>query len=89
MVYTLFQQEVTDYDQWRTVFDSMAAVRRSAGTRDERIFRSADEPNAVTLLMAWDSIDDARSWMNDARLREAMKAAGVQGQPRITFLHES
>lgn len=89
MVYTLFQQEVVDYDAWRTIFDSMETVRRSAGARSDLILRSADDPNAVTLLIGWDNIESAHSWMSDARLREAMKAAGVKGQPRITYLVES
>jgi len=89
MVYTLFQQEVADFDTWRAVFNSMETVRRAAGARSELILRSADDPNAVTLLIGWDNIESARSWTNDSRLREALKAAGVKGQPRITYLVES
>ncbi len=89
MVYTLFQQEVADYDAWRAVFDSMESVRRAAGARSDRVFRSADDPNVVTLLITWDNIESARAWMNDSRLGEALKAAGVKGQPRITYLNES
>lgn len=89
MTYLLMQQEIVDYEKWRSVFDSMESVRRSAGARSERIFRGVDNPNAVTLLITWDDIESARNWMGDPRLREALKQAGVIGQPSITYLDES
>jgi hypothetical protein len=89
MVYLLMQQEVADYEKWRMVFDSMEPVRRSAGARSDRIFRHVDNPNAVTLLIAWDNVESARNWMGDARLRAALKEAGVLGQPNISYLNES
>jgi heme-degrading monooxygenase HmoA len=89
MVYLLMQQEVADYEKWRTVFDSMESVRRSAGARSDRVFRHVDNPNAVTLLIAWDDVESAQNWMGDARLRAALKEAGVMGQPNIFYLNES
>ncbi|CUS02885.2 conserved protein of unknown function [Candidatus Promineifilum breve] len=89
MAHLLMQQEVADYEKWRAVFNSLEGLRRSVGARSEQIFRGADNPNAVTLLITWDHLDNARAWMGDPRLRAAMKDAGVIGQPAITYLDES
>ncbi len=89
MTFMLMQQEVADYTQWRPVFDSNEAVRRSRGVQSTRVFRGLDNPNTVTLLVEWDDIEHAKSWLNDARLHAAMQAAGVLSAPVVTFLNES
>ena len=89
MAFMLMQQEVADYTPWRAVFDSNEEVRRSRGVQSTRIFRGLENPNAVTLLVEWDNIDHAKSWLNDPRLRAAMQEAGVLSAPAVTFLNES
>jgi heme-degrading monooxygenase HmoA len=89
MYYLMMQQEVADYEKWRAVFDSMESARRSRGVRSDLILRDANNPNALTLIIEWDSHDSARSWMSDPRLRDAMKEAGVLSPPTITYLTRS
>ena len=89
MYYLMMQHEVADYDQWRKVFDSMESVRHSMGVRSDLILRGVDNPNAITILIEWDSLDGARNWMADSRLRDAMKEAGVLKSPTLTYLTRS
>lgn len=86
MYYLMMQQEVADYDTWRKVFDSMESVRRSMGVQSDLILRGADNLQAITLLIEWDNLDNARRWMADPRLSEALKEAGVLKPPTITYL---
>lgn len=89
MVYLLMQQEIADYTQWRAVFDSNEELRRSRGVQSTRVFRGLENPNAITLLVEWDNIEHAKSWLNDTRLRAALQEAGVLSAPAVTFLNES
>ena len=41
--------DVQDYDMWRTAFGKDAGGRARHGAAQHRIFRAADDPNAVTL----------------------------------------
>ena len=40
------------------------------------------------LLFEWDSLDNARRFLESEELRQAMKKAGVSGQPDVHFLKE-
>ncbi|HRO25368.1 MAG TPA: hypothetical protein PLR07_13855, partial [Promineifilum sp.] len=86
MIYVMYQHEVADYAKWRAVYDSKVDLRRSAGQRNERVFHGVDNPNLVTILVGWDSVEGANSWGNDPRLQTAMKDAGVLSRPTVTFL---
>ncbi len=89
MVYMLMQQEVADFPLWREVFDANEAARRAAGVVSTRVFQEAERPNAVTLLVEWPEIEQARRWLDSPVLRAAMRQAGVLTTPRVTFLNES
>ncbi|MBM3944884.1 MAG: cyclase [SAR202 cluster bacterium] len=86
MTYVLVKHTVEDYAKWKPVFDQHAATRKSAGSKNARVFRSTENPNDVTLLFEWDSADRARGFVESTDLREVMQQAGAQGMPQITFL---
>lgn len=89
MYYLMMQHEVADYDKWRATFDSMESLRHAIGAKSNLILRRVDNPKALTLIIGWDDLDKARSWINNPRLQEAMKEAGVSTPPIITFLTQS
>ncbi len=88
MAHFMVRQHVADYDHWRSVYDSVAGLRKENGQLTEQVFRDADDPNHVVLLFAWDSHDHARRYSQDPRLRDAMQAAGVISKPEFSFLDE-
>jgi hypothetical protein len=56
--------QVGDYDTWRGMFDQdVPAAREKAST--VRVFRGADDPNHVFILLEFASLDDA----NESRRR--------------------
>jgi len=84
MVYINMRYTVADYEQWRSVFDANDALRRAAGCSGiNQVYRDADDPKTVTLVMEWDNADNARKFLDDPALRERMKAAGVVGAAAV------
>jgi len=58
------------------------------GERACRVFRTAGNPNDLTLLIEWDDLELARGYMNSEELRKRMNQAGVVGVPEIHYLAE-
>jgi hypothetical protein len=56
--------QVGDYDTWRAMFDQDQPRAREKAT-EQRVFRSASDPNHVFIVLEFDSLDDA----NDASAR--------------------
>lgn len=84
MVYINMRASVSDYQNWRSVFDSLEDLRRAKGsTGGNQVYRDVDNPNTITLLLEWDNADNARQFLSSDALREAMQKAGVLGAPAV------
>ena len=79
---------VEDYEKWKKVFDEDASRRKSLGSKGGRLYRSADNPNEMTIVWDWESLEKARQFATSPDLREVMEKAGVVGMPQIIFLEE-
>ena len=86
MAYVLVQHNVKDYGEWKKGFDNAAGLRQANGEKSAWIFQSEDDPNAITGLFEWDSLENGRKYFEMPELKEAMKQAGVIGAPKIFFL---
>lgn len=84
----LVQHQVKDYAKWKAVYDSVYDLRKSNGELSDDIYRDADDPNNLTVVFKWDSLDRAKKYSQSSELKEAMQKAGVTGPPRISFLRE-
>jgi quinol monooxygenase YgiN len=84
----IVQHTVRDYDAWKPVFDEHEPVRAKYGCKGHTIYRDADRPNDVTLVMRYESRERADEFMKDPSLREAMEKGGVISEPRATWLEE-
>jgi heme-degrading monooxygenase HmoA len=80
--------KVADYAAWKPLFDELGSTRRANGSHGGRIYRSADDPNEVLILLEWDDLERARLFADSDDLREAMDRAGVTGRPDIWFLED-
>ena len=85
MIIVVAQHDATDYETWRPVFDEHGAVRRAHGCTSERVYRAADDPNSIAIVMEWPSTEAAEGFMADPTLAEAMARGGILGPPTITF----
>lgn len=88
MTQLLVIQQVENYQQWKKVFDSSASNRKAASSSGGPVFRDADNPNNVVVLLHFADGEKARRYTQSDDLREAMQEAGVTGQPVVYFLDE-
>ena len=88
MPYLVVQHSVENYDKWKPVFDEHGATRQAAGSGGGFVLRNADDGNHITVLLEWDSLDNARAFADSDDLRETMQRAGVTGLPDVYFLDE-
>jgi quinol monooxygenase YgiN len=89
MAILMVQHQVKDYETWRTVFDSAAPLRTAAGELTADVYRDAIDPNKVTVLNKWRSMEDAHKFAQSPELMEAMERSGVVGTPSVHFLNEA
>jgi quinol monooxygenase YgiN len=83
----LVTHSVDDFDKWKAVFDEVKPMRDEAGELSVALFRDASEPDTITALFEWDSLDNAREYAGSDRLKAAMQKAGVSVPPTISFLN--
>jgi heme-degrading monooxygenase HmoA len=88
MVYVLIRHKVGDYDKWKSVFDEHLTFRKAGGEKGGRLFRNIDNPSEVIVIFKWDTIENARKFMESEDLKKAMQKAGVADKPDIYFLEE-
>ncbi len=88
MVHLFIRQKVKDYATWKATFDGLSETRRAGGEKSHQIFHPDDDPNNLVLFFEWDSLANARAFMANPDLKEAMGAAGVFEAPEAYFLEE-
>jgi quinol monooxygenase YgiN len=88
MIHILVRHKVSDYNRWKEAFDSHLTTRKHAGETAFRIFHTVDDPLEVVLFFDWESIEQARKFMNSDELRKAMQQAGVEGTPDVRFIED-
>ncbi|RPI25208.1 MAG: cyclase [Actinobacteria bacterium] len=86
MITTAFRHPVTDYAKWKTVYDTFPPT--SGGAKYARVSRSVEDPNMVTVVAGFDTIELAKTFINNPALKAKMSEAGVLGSPRIEINEE-
>ena len=89
MASILIQHKVKDFAEWKKAFDSNAGLRTSSGELSALVFQDAGDPNRVTVLNKWKSLEIAQKFASSPELKAAMEKAGVIGQPAVLFLNEA
>jgi heme-degrading monooxygenase HmoA len=88
MPYILVRHKVQDYNKWHPIYSEHGAARKAGGSKGARLFRSANDPNELVILLEWDDLQKAQQFTGSQDLREAMERAGVADRPDIYFLEE-
>jgi quinol monooxygenase YgiN len=89
MVHVLVRHKVSDYNRWKETFDSHLNTRKRAGELGFRLFHATDDPRDIVVLLDWQTVDEARKFMDSDELRSAMTKAGVVGSPEIQYLEDA
>jgi hypothetical protein len=83
---TLFvRHSVADYGKWRQAYDAFDAERKGMGVTSDGVYQLDGNPNDVTIYHEFASMDAAKAFAGNPRLREILGQAGVQGAPDIWF----
>ena len=84
MVFLNVRHTVTDYANWRPIFDADESRRQASGaTGVNQIYRDFADPNTITLVLEWDNAENANKFVHDPALGEVMQKAGVVGMPAL------
>ena len=85
--YVLVKLKVADYARWKPIFDAGGANRQAGGSKGGQLFRSADDPNEVVLLLEWE-LEQARQWSQGEAVSAKLPATAGLGPPECYFLEE-
>jgi hypothetical protein len=88
MAHILIHHKIEDYGKWKPAFDAHSSYRAENGSMGGKVFRNADDPNDLFILLEINSIDNAKKFVSSDATKEAMKNAGVIGMPEIYFVDE-
>jgi quinol monooxygenase YgiN len=88
MLAMLIRHKVADERAWQPVFDENRMTRRANGCQQEHVFRNADDPNELVVLLEWDDLERARLYADSDDLRLALMRSGVIGEAEIGFLED-
>jgi len=88
MAHLLVHHKIEDYNKWKPAFDAHSSLRSEGGSQGGKVFRSANDPNELFVLLEWDSVENAQKFVQSDKTKEAMQEAGVVGMPAIYFVEE-
>jgi quinol monooxygenase YgiN len=77
------RHEVNDYVAWRKIYNEFDKTRRNLGVTAQAVYRLPDNPNDVTVIHDFKSMEQARAFIASPDLKTAMDKAGVKGNPQI------
>ena len=88
-MYLVMWTHVSDYDDWKTVFDSGEPLRTRHGCTGHEIYRDADDPNQLTVFLGFPSRESGDAFLAEPMLQDKMAEAGVEGQPRTMWVTQT
>jgi quinol monooxygenase YgiN len=88
-VLTIVRHPVEDYAAWRAVYETVEPLRQEFGCTAKSVWQDPADPNDVTVLHFWPTLEQAEGFANSTGLGEAMQRAGVAGPPRIEVVVEA
>ena len=83
---TIFvRHKVSDYGNWKRVYDDFAPVRKEKGVTGASVHRDANDPNIIIVMHQFEDMNAATGFVNSEELKSTMANAGVSGPPEIWF----
>jgi ABC-type sugar transport system substrate-binding protein len=77
--------EVADYGTWRKAYNAFAPMQKKAGVFFKAVYQSTDDPNDVTVIHDFHSLEKAKAFAASPELKAAMEKSGVKGAPQIWY----
>jgi quinol monooxygenase YgiN len=79
------RHEVADYGAWRKSYDSFLPTQKKLGVTYQAVYQSTENPNDVTVIHDFHSLEKAKAFVASADLKAAMEKSGVKGAPQIWY----
>lgn len=89
MAALIVRHKVRDYDSWLPIFIEHGEVRRRYGGTGHQVYRLGGDPNDLTVVNLFETLDGARRFAQDPSLAEVMGRAGVISEPQELFCEEA
>jgi hypothetical protein len=87
MALLIINHIVGDFETFKSVFLDDEERRRRLGSKSARVYRMADDPNDVRVVLEFDTVEQARRHAEGLELHEAIKwATGNVSMPRFEVL---
>lgn len=89
MATTMFvKHKVSDYGNWKRVYDEFASTRKEKGVTGASVHRDANDADTLTVTHQFNDLAAARAFADSEELKSAMANAGVSGPPEIWFTED-
>jgi heme-degrading monooxygenase HmoA len=87
MAYVLIEHRVGDFEIFKKVYLDDAERRERLGCNGGQVFRVADDPNTVIVMLEWETVEGARDFAGSLELEQAMEwSTSNVATPRVTVL---
>ena len=83
MALVIIRHRIEDYSRWKKEFDGFLEKRRAGGERTFRVAHVPTDKNSLCLVFDWDTVANAKRFLDSPELAAAMKRAGVADKPEI------
>jgi ABC-type sugar transport system substrate-binding protein len=83
------RHQVADYGTWRKAYDAFAPTQKKMGIIYKAVYQSTDDPNDVTVIHDFHSLEKAKAFAASPELKAAMEKSGVKGTPQIWYTVKS
>jgi hypothetical protein len=83
------EHTVSNFDSWKTAFDSDPVGRQKSGVRRYRILRPTDDPNYVMIDLEFDGLKEAENFKSTLRnLWGTAEAQKVMQNPKLRIVEQ-
>ena len=81
--------KVESFEKWKPVFDSTANWKAKFGWKHSVVLTADSDRNNVTVVEAFDTLENAKKFASSPDLKAAMGKAGVASPPDIRFFNNA
>jgi hypothetical protein len=84
----LIRHKVANYRKWKAVFEAHGPVRVAQGCQAVHVFRRADNPKELVVMLAWGDLGEARQFLASDDLRDMLAEIPVSDRTTDVYLLE-
>jgi hypothetical protein len=88
MVNVIITHKVKDFSKWKKGFKGEQSIRPEANVRVRGVYHSVENPNVITVMAEFPSVEAVHRFMNNPALKTALDRGGVIGHPEVKILNE-